>query len=80
MEEKYMVSDILENTKSCIKDYENAILECSNQELRQTVQLLRNNQEGFQYEVCKIATSKGYYSPVTKVRQDEIDRIRNEIS
>lgn len=37
MEEKYMVNDVLENVKSGIKDFEGAILECTNMELRQTV-------------------------------------------
>ena len=45
MEEKYMVNDILENTKAGIKDYEGAILECANMELRQTVQNIRNSSE-----------------------------------
>lgn len=78
MEEKYMVNDILENSKVGIKDYEGAILECSNLELRQTIQNLRNLQESFQYELYKLAESKGYYIPATDAKQDEIDKVRNE--
>lgn len=78
MEEKYMVNDILENFKSSIKDFEGAILECSNLELRQTMQNLRNSQESFQYELYRLAESKGYYISAEKAKQDEIDKVRNE--
>ena len=78
MEEKYMVNDILEGTKLGIKDYEGAITECSNLELRQTMQNLRNSQESFQYELYKLAESKGYYIPALEAKQEEIDKVRNE--
>ena len=68
MEEKYMVNDILENSKSSIKDFGGAILECSNSELRQTIQNLRNSQESFQYELYRLAESKGYYCPAENVK------------
>ena len=38
MEEKYMVNDVLESTKSSLKDYQSAIVETANMELRQTFQ------------------------------------------
>lgn len=78
MEEKYMVNDILEGSKLGIKDYEGAITECSNLELRQTMQNLRNSQESFQYELYKLAESKGYYIPALEAKQEEIDKVRNE--
>lgn len=78
MEEKYMVNDILESAKLSIKDFENAILECSNSELRQTVQNLRNSEESFEYELYKLAESKGYYLPAINAKQEEIDKVRNE--
>jgi len=78
MEEKYMVNDILENVKSGIKDYEGAILECANMELRQTVQNVRNSSENFQYELFKLAECKGYYSPAEPAKPDEIAKVHNE--
>ncbi len=78
MEEKYMVNDILESSKLGIKDYEGAIIECSNLELRQTIQNLRNSQESFQYELYKLAESKGYYIPAANTNQEDIDKVRNE--
>lgn len=78
MEEKYMVNDILENTKSGIKDYEGAILECANMELRQTMQNLRNSSENFQYELYKLAECKGYYTPAQQAKPDEVAKVHNE--
>lgn len=80
MEEKYMVNDILECTKSGLKDYEGAILETANMELRQTLQTLRNSNESFQYELFKLAESKGYYVPAENAKPDEIQKVKNELS
>lgn len=79
MEEKYMVNDILENSKSAIKTYSGAITEASNMNLRQTMQNLRNNTESFQYELFKLAESKGYYIPAEPAKQEEINKIKENI-
>ncbi len=79
MEEKYMVNDILENAKSAIKTYSGAITEASNMNLRQTMQNLRNNTESFQYELFKLAESKGYYVPAEPAKQEEINKIKENI-
>ena len=79
MEEKYMVNDVLEGTKSTLKTYENVILESENVELRQTIQQLRNNGESFQYELFKIAQMKGYYNPAEPALQADIDKVKNEV-
>ena len=80
MEEKYMVNDILENLKSGIKDYEGAILETANMELRQTFQNLRNSSESFQYELFKLAESKGYYKPAQNATLEEIASVKTEVT
>lgn len=79
MEEKYMVNDILECAKSSITTYSNAITEASDMNLRQTMQNLRNNTESFQYELFKLAESKGYYVPAEPAKQDEINKIKENI-
>lgn len=48
--------------------------------LRQTFQQIRNNDESFQYELFKVAQTKGYYTPAEQAPQTEIDKIKNEIS
>ena len=80
MQEKYMVNDILEGTKSTLKTYEGVIVETENPQLRQTIQQLRNNGEAFQYELFKIAQVKGYYTPAAPATQQEITQIKNEVS
>lgn len=79
MEEKAMVNDVLSSTKACLKDYEGAIIETANMELRQTLQNLRNSSESFQYELFKLAESKGYYTPAQNATQQEIAQVKNEI-
>ncbi len=79
MNEKVMVNDILSGVKSSLTTYQNAISESENTELRQTLQQIRNNDESFQYELFKIATSKGYYKPAAKATVTEIDTVKNEM-
>ena len=49
-------------------------------ELRQTLQNLRNSSESFQYELFKLAESKGYYVPAQNATVKEIDTVKNEVS
>ena len=80
MEEKAIVNDVLESTKACLKDFEGAIIETANMELRQTFQNLRNSSESFQYELFKLAESKGYYVPAQNATQEEISTVKSEVS
>ena len=48
--------------------------------LRQTFQTIRNNNESFEYELFKIAESKGYYNAALEVKQQEIDKIKKEVN
>lgn len=79
MEEKTMVNDILDNVKSDLTTYQNAISECENTTLRQTLQQIRNNDESFQYELFKIAQTKGYYKPAAKASVTEIETVKTEL-
>lgn len=79
MDEKTMVNDILAGVKSDLTAYQTAISESENMGLRQTFQQMRNNDESFQYELFKIATSKGYYKPAAKATVTEIDTVKNEM-
>ena len=79
MNEKVMVNDILSNVKSSLTAYQTAIAETENMELRQTFQQLRNNDETFQYELFKIAQSKGYYIPAQKATTTEVNTVKTEL-
>ncbi len=80
MEEKAIVNDVLASTKASLKDYEGAIIETANMELRQTLQNLRNSSESFQYELFKLAESKGYYTPAQNATNEEINTVKEEVS
>lgn len=79
MDEKTMVNDILDGVKSELKTYQGVIIETENMQLRQTIQQIRNNDESFQYELFKIAQSKGYYTPAQKATVTEINTVKTEL-
>ena len=79
MDEKTMVNDVLGSVKADLGEYQTAISESENIQLRQVFQQIRNNDESFQYELFKIATSKGYYKPAAKATVTEIDTVKNEM-
>ena len=79
MDEKTMVNDILGNVKSDLTAYQTAISESENMQLRQTFQQIRNNDESFQYELFKIAQTKGYYQPAQKATVTEINTVKTQL-
>lgn len=79
MDEKTMVNDILSNVKSDLTAYQTAISESENMNLRQTFQQIRNNDESFQYELFKIAQTKGYYKPAQKATVTEINQVKTDL-
>ena len=79
MDEKTMVNDILEGVKGSLKTYQGVISEAENMQLRQTIQQIRNNDESFQYELFKIAQTKGYYKPAQKATVTEIQTVKTEL-
>lgn len=79
MDEKTMVNDILEAVKAELTTYQGVIAETENMQLRQTVQQIRNSDESFQYELFKIAETKGYYKPAAKATATEINTVQTEL-
>lgn len=79
MDEKTMVNDILAGVKAGLTAYQAAISETENTTLRQTFQQIRNNDESFQYELFKVAQTKGYYKPASKASMTEISTVKNEL-
>ncbi len=77
MEEKYMVNDTLETAKSNILCFTNSIIKSENLEVKQTLEQLRTSLESFYFELFTLATSKGYYSPTSKAKPEEISDIKN---
>ena len=79
MDEKTMVNDVLNGVKSGLTTYQTVISEAENMQLRQTIQQIRNSDESFQYELFKVAQTKGYYKPAKKATQAEIGNLKSEL-
>lgn len=79
MDEKTIVNDILSGVKSDLTAYQTAISEAENMNLRQAFQQIRNGDESFQYELFKIAQTKGYYKPAQKATVTEIQTVKSEL-
>lgn len=79
MDEKTMVNDILDSTKSELTTYQGVISEAENMQLRTAIQQIRNNCESFQYELFKVAQTKGYYKPAGTATQQEINKVKTEL-
>jgi spore coat protein CotF len=79
LQEKAMVNDALASVRSSLTAYATAISECSNPNLRSTLQQIRNSDENSQYELYKIAQSKGYYQPAHMADDSEVKQVKNEL-
>lgn len=77
MLEKYMVSDILAGVNSSLGKYASVITESSCPEFRKTIQDIRNGDEAFQYELYKVAQSKGYYQPAQIATPQEVQAVKD---
>ena len=79
MDEKTMVNDIVNGTKEELKTYQGVITETDNMQLRSTIQQIRNNCESFQYELYRVAQSKGYYKPAEQATPQQITQVKTEL-
>ncbi len=78
--DKEMVNDILSSCKSSLTTYATAIGETSNQELRQTLQQIRNSDEQFQYQLFQLASQKGFYKPASAASTQQIQEVKSQLS
>ncbi|NFQ58481.1 spore coat protein, partial [Clostridium botulinum] len=63
MQEKEMISDYLAGLNASLAGYGGIISQCENQQLRETIQQMRNQDEYRQYNLFTKAKEKGYYIP-----------------
>ncbi len=80
LQDKEMINDALSATKSSLTTYANAIGETANQQLRQTLQQMRNSDEQFQYQLYQLASQKGWYQPATQANTQEIQQIKQQVT
>lgn len=78
MQEKDIMNDYLSMINSSLTGYANMIAQTDNEELRQTLQQMRNQDELRQYKVYQIAKEKGYYKPAEQATQNEISTVKSE--
>lgn len=79
LQEKMMVNDALSSMKSSLTVYTTAISECQNTELRSAFQQIRSGDEASQFELFKIAQSKGFYKPAQMANDTQIQQVRSEL-
>lgn len=72
-----MVNDILSMTNSSLTGYASVIAQCSDQNLRQTIQQIRNADEQFQFELYQMAEQKGYYKAAQQSTPQEIQQVKS---
>lgn len=80
MQEKEIISDYLAGLNASLAGYGGIISQCENQELRETIQAMRNKDEVRQYALFKIAKDKGYYIPAEQATSEEILKVKNQLS
>ena len=80
MQEKDLVLDILSGTKASLSSYATFIMETDNPSLRQTFQQMRDGDEKFQYDLYKIAASKGYYATSPNATQQDMQSVKQSLS
>lgn len=80
MQDKVMINDALSGMKSSLTVYATTITECANPTLRSTIQEIRNGDEASQYELFKLAQSKGFYQPAMMADDNEVQQVKSQLS
>lgn len=80
MTDKEMVNDILSMVNSSLTTYSMSISQSANQQLRQTLQQIRNSDEQFQYQLFQIAEQRGFYKPASDASSQDIQVVKSQLS
>ena len=80
MQEKDIVSDYLSCLNGSLASYAGIIAQTENEELRKTIQQMRDQDEARQYAIFSIAKQKGYYIPAEQATQEEINTVKNQFA
>ncbi len=80
MQEKEMISDYLAGINASLAGYGSIIAQCENQQLRQTIIEMRNQDEIRQYALFVKAKEMGYYIPAQPATQEEIATVKQQMS
>lgn len=80
MQEKEMINDYLAGLNESLAGYGGIIAQCENEQLRSTIQGMRNQDEVRQYSLYKKAKEKGYYIPAEQAKPDEVSTVKQQVS
>ena len=80
MQEKEMISDYLAGLNASLAAYGGIISQCENQQLRETIQQMRNQDEYRQYNLFTKAKEKGYYISAQPATPEEIAVVKQQMS
>lgn len=80
MQDKEMVNDVLSMVNSSLTGYASVISQTENQQLRQTIQQIRNCDEEGQYNLFKVASQKGFYKPAAQANPQEIQEVKSQFN
>ena len=75
-----MISDYLAGLNASLAAYGGIISQCENQQLRETIQQMRNQDEYRQYNLFTKAKEKGYYIPAQPATPEEIAVVKQQMS
>ena len=79
LQDKAMVNDALSSVNSSLTFYATTISECVNPNLRSTIQQIRNNCENSQFELFKLAQSKGFYQTATMADDTQVNQAKTQL-
>lgn len=79
MNDDVMINDILKEKKLELTEYASAIAETENMTLRNSLEQIRNTLESLQYELLKIAKTKGYYKQAEMANIEQINKVKSEL-
>lgn len=77
--DKEMVNDVLSMVNGSLTGYASSIAQTSNQQLRQTLQQIRNSDEQFQYQLFQLAQQKGWYKPASSASSQDIQTVKSQL-
>jgi spore coat protein CotF len=79
IKDKEMVNDVLSMVNASFSGYALYISESSNQQLRQTLQQIRNSDEQYQFQLSQLATQKGFYKPAAPADTQDIQTVKSQL-
>lgn len=80
LQDKDMVNDYLAGLNASLTGYAGYINESNNDELRQTLIQLRNQDESRQRTVYSYALQKGYYQPAAPASQEVVQQLKSQLT